>query len=83
MKSDSKRQFLLRWAAIANSSAALPVLTDSEIAAVAGGAFAEPLYGARVPPPIQPPPHGFRPPPIVPPVIHVEYGPAILVSGTT
>jgi hypothetical protein len=83
MRPDSKRDFLLRWAAIATAPAALPTLTDTEIAAVAGGIGIEPLYGVRVPPP---PPHGgghpeplygVRPVPVVPPGLEVEYGPAI------
>jgi hypothetical protein len=60
MRPDSKRDFLLRWAAIANGTAAL---TDAEIAAVAGGISVTPLYGVRVPPP-PPPRHGGHPEPL-------------------
>jgi hypothetical protein len=79
MEPDSKRDFLLRWAAIAEGSAALPALTEAEIAAVAGGITAQPLYGVRVPPPA-PPPHHPRPFPVVPPHIVAEYGPAVIVN---
>ncbi len=86
MRPDSKRDFLLRWATIASGSAALPTLTDSEIAAVAGGLEVTPLYGVRVPPPPPPPPrhgghpeplYGVQPIPVGPPGLAVEYGPAI------
>ena len=76
MESDTKRQFLLRWATIASGSAALPGLTDSEIAAVAGGIVAVPLYGVHVEPL-----YGVRVPPHKPPRIVAEYGPLFPVTG--
>lgn len=76
MEAETKRQFLLRWAAMAVGVAGVSVANEAQantapVGPPVSGGTAQPLYGAR-PVPV---------PPVTPPPVRPLYGPILPPSG--